>query len=512
MVLLEAKLLLDARARRGEASLGMLKNIGFVAMFLMYMLVGLILGPFAFMEDDPGVFLTLFTSAALVMLLLPLIVDFGPILLDADDVRLLSPLPVEDRTVLAVRVTHVAVYVLALVTALSIGPLVFASLSFSPWVAIPGVLFGEVQAAGLAFALVLVLYLGALKSLDLSRFRDAMVYVQVGAFMLFYLATQLGPHLVRELPGLEAFLERPELKFLWPPCAAGALGQLLAGAGGTLEVAVLASGVTATALLAAFATGLGKRGYLARLGELEGAGGPPRSRPRRAGPSLRLARRLSRDPIERAGWEFFLSLSSAERSFKTRVLPMFTVTLVPVILFAVLPNSDDLRQVAAYAEFAPYVLLFMQPGIWDTARFSESFDARWLFESLGRGERAAFVGGARRGLLARFFLVPALLLGALAVAFGGWSALGGVLFATALSFVAVCWMLTWFKHMPFTVRFSQSEARSNFALLFATFPVVAALGVGHYALGLVPFALPAGALVLVLFVPLAWRGLSHVRR
>lgn len=508
-VLLHAKLVLEGRHQRDGAALGMIKNAGMGLMLLMYLFLGTIAGSFAFIDDDLMRFVNIFATLSFGMLLLPLLVDFAAILLDTDDVKMLSPLPIDDRTVLALRVTHIGVYLLALMICLGLAPAIMGSIVYNPLIVLPSVALALLQVAALALSGVLVLYLLALKTLDLSRFRDAMVYVQVGGFLGFYLLTQIGPHLGRRFTFLADMLEHRELLLLWPPAACGALARLLEGQGGGLEASVAAVGWTVTLGLVAWAAWLGRHGFVARLAEIESAGGAPRAKAPRHGLTGRLATRVPRDGMERAGWSFFLSLCASERQFKLRTMPMLVVSVVPFAMVFLMRKDDGFDPLWMCLPYAPYLLLFIAPGIWEASRFSETWKGRQVFDVLTSEERREFVRGARRAQIVRYVVLPTLIVVPLAMAVSGVDKGFDLLLASEVAFLAAVRITGWFDFEPFTEKFSQANARSNFALMFAASLIVISLVGAQVGLSYVPFAIPVLSIIALPLVPRAWRELPE---
>ncbi len=506
-VLLRTKLILEKRQKRGEVSIGFVKDAGMALMLVLYMVMGLALGAIAFTDADIRIFINICGTMSLGMLMMPLMVDFAPILLDTSDVKMLSPLPVDDRTVLALRVTHIGVYLLALLACLAIGPVIFGSIAFNPLVLLPTLLLTLLQAGALGLACVLVFYLVALKTLDLSRFRDAMVYIQVGGFAAFYFASQVGPHIASRSKFVEGLIGREEVLLFWPPAAGGSLARLLTGAGEPIDIAIAATGWGVTIGFVAWAAWLARGGFIARLAEIETSGGKQRRHAPRHGLSGRLVSRIPSGPLERAGWTFFLSLTSADRSFKLRTMPMLSIVVMPFFLLFIMDRDFSVEQVIGLLPYAPYVLLFIVPSFWDASRFSETWEARSVFDLLSDDERVELVRGARRAAIVRYLAIPLVLTVLIASLVCSSQVLPSIALSAEVALIAAIWVLGWYDHEPFTQKFSQSNVRSNLALGFMATLLIAILGLGHFALSFVPYAVPVAALLLAPCSVWMWRTL-----
>ena len=511
--LLRAKLLLEHRRRkRRDGSPGLAGRTGLILMLLLYVVLGSLLGTSAFVIEDPGMFLTIAASAALFFLVLPILLDFSSVLLDTTDVALLAPLPVADRLVVAVRVTHISLYVSSMAASLGLGPLILGTIAYRSVLYPPILLLGLFQMAVLALSAVVVLYLVALKSLDLSRFRDAMIYLQTGAFLLFYAVTQLGPQLSVRLGLDEWLMDHPLILCAWPPASVGALGRLGLGSGGSFDGWVLLSGWAATAATVILGALLARRGFVTRLATMEAAGGSPRGRPRRRGITGRLGAHLAGGGLERAGWDFFIHLSASERIFKLRVMPLGVLAVMPLFMITIRSTDAGMGPLLALLVYLPYVPLLIVPSIWETGRFSEKWGASVVLDILSGEERQRFVRGALRAVYVRFLVLPVLLIVSIAAWLIDRGDLVGLLLSTAVALAGGAWALPRFGgFVPFTAKFGASDAQSNTVVVILGGVVTVALGVVQWGLGRIPFVLPVLAVLAVALILPAWRRLGRVK-
>ena len=509
--LLRVKLLLDHRRRRRDGNHGVTGNIGFGLMVFMYTSVGVLMGVFAFEAPDPAIYMGVSCTLVLLLLMFPLLADFSMILLDTSDLELLGPLPLSDRTVLAVRISHILLYIGTLLAALGLGPLVLGSIAYPPWLFIPVLLAGLVQMAVLALSSVVVLYLLALKSLDLSRFRDAMVYLQSGAFAIFYLGTQLGPRLLQKLGVLDYVSETPEALLAVPSAATGSLLRMVLGGGEALDPWILASGWGVTLLLFLWAAFLAREGFVRQLAALESSGGRPRTRARHYGITGYLSTRVPARGLERAGWRFFLQMSSSERMFKMRSLPLFVMICVPALMLLLMEPDSGIEELKTSLPLLPYLLLFVLPSIWETARFSANWEGRWIFDDMSREDLSSFVRGAMKAAYTRYLVVPLFFSTFVIVGVCELDRLFDFALAAGVALSAGALMLPWFGGFaPFATKFSQSLAQSNVGIMFMSAGLIGVLGVGQWALSYAPYVTE---ILAVLAIPVAirmWRRLGSV--
>lgn len=510
--LIEAKLLLGDRHKGRAKSEGTWGQVELGIMLLLYVGIGGLFALASPILEGPLMYLGVFSTLLFVLLLMPLLMDFSTILVDTSDLEVLGPLPISDRTMVAVRVTHLGLFVGILVVATCAVPLVAGCLRFSPWIYVPAFLLSAIQVAILAVSAVVVLYLTAIKRLDLSRFRDALVYLQSGAFLLFYAGMQLGPHLATRSGLSESLAQRPEWMLAVPTLSGGALLRSFAGEGQALDPWIALSGWGITLAVGGLALFLARGGVISSLSQLERADGKTRLRARAHGISGRVAGRLAKGKLERAGWSFFVIHCSTDRQFKMRSVPMLGIALMPFLMMVVQDPEEEMEFVRQSLTFLPYMLLFITPSLWFMAGFGENWEGRWIFDQLEDGEQEAFTRGAMKAAFVRFMLLPLALFMLVAGLFGQPSGLLAYAFAAALTLSACALLIPMGgRRLPFARKFTQSLASGNLLTMILATLAAGFLGASQYLLfRFVPLA-PILALLLLPSLWWSWFHLSRVR-
>lgn len=502
--LLRVKLILHQRSvGRRSGSFGILQNVGFALLLAFYALVGFGLGGLAFLIHEPVAYMSIAMTATVMMLAFPLVVDFSHLLVDTSDVALIAPLPVSGRTLLATRIVHVSMYVGLILLALAWGPVLLGSLAFGS-VLFPVVYLFSLGAIGALTLLgIALLYLLVLRSVDLSRFQDAIVYVQVTAVVLLYAGMQLGPRVAQRLGVLDWLKERPELLAYFPPAWFGGLLATALGETSQLNTVLSICAVAGPVVLSAVVLLVARGGILARLSEMSEAARPRRERPRRHGLSGRIAPWITRSPLERAGYDFLLGLSSTDRGFKMRTWPVLSVGVFSLISVVLL---DDLASAAQALPFLAYLPLLAVPAVTANMRFSEHYQANWCFADLDHHESGEVLKGALEALLVRYLAIPLILLIPLCLAVAGpgcWLDLGFACAATVTIAFGLAPELI--DEMPFTRKFVQSQASSNAGMaLFVMLLLAISIGL-QIGLAQIPSAFAVAALSLTIAAVFAVR-------
>lgn len=492
--LLRTKFLLESRRPKEVGSgVGLIQQGGFALLIGIYLVTSFGLGAVATLIDSPLGFVTLCMTTSAVMTLFPLITDFSHILVDTADLSILSPL-IPDRSLVATRYVHIAVYLTLILGSLAPGPVILGSFATS------SLLFAPIYLSCLAitgFSLLLCvvfLYLVVLRTVDTSRFKDALIYVQIGIVILFYGGFQILPRVLPLLPILHWIEEHPALMLLFPPAWFGGLIELCLGSGETLHLAL--AGCIPIGLLGLFliVRAVSGGGIMARLYSLAETGEPRKPRKRRGGVSAWLADRMNLSPLVRAGFDFVVVNASTDRSFKMRTWPTAAIIIVAMISLTMVGGGDGEGRAAKFFPFYIYIPLFLLMGAVGNSSFSDHYSGNWCFQGLEKDGRSAFVRGGMHGLLVRYLLVPQAVFLPFLVVLSGVKGLPDLLFAILSSWASGFLLIPPLGTViPFTRKFGQSAINTNMGLmmLMGIIPLVS-IGI-QVGLGFLPFGVLAGA-------------------
>ena len=330
--LLEVKLTLDGR-RQAIQSRGSDKNSSgkFLGTLLFYALMGLFLGITATHVASPLVGMTVVHAFVMVMLSMSLIADFSSVLLDPADNTILQPRPVDGRTILIARVAHVTVYLAALALSMSLCTLIVGPIRFG-WLFLPVFLATLVCGVTLVVFGVQVFYLAAMRFINIEKFRDVILYVQIAMTVALVGGMQIMPR-VMELGVLKqvTIADRWWI-YLFPPTWMAAPVDLMAGNVGTPQI-ILTILAVLTPLLGMFlVVKVLAPGFNRALAQLDQAPGAQRiewSAMRRGSSRVqRWAQLMTKPGTQRATFELVWQLASRDRQFKLRTYPSIAFLLL----------------------------------------------------------------------------------------------------------------------------------------------------------------------------------------
>jgi hypothetical protein len=480
---------LDARPS-GERGTGMLSR-GLALACVMYLLFGFLMGLGATLEGvDPFWYVTAVTTMTMAFLTMSMVVEFASVLVDRSGVALYGALPVDDRTVLAARVAHIGTFLGLMIGSLVVGPTILGAVAFGPFVWIPFFLASSALASALALFVSVSGYMLALRTVGVQRFKSAVVYSQVAVVGGMYAALYLLRPLVERYGVPDVFAGVHAWCFLFPPAWFGAAFELVRGQTDGLHVALTAVAVVAPIVLLAASLRLARGRFLFGVSASEIA-------PARAGRERRriewLERVLLRSPSQRAGFDFFLHLSTREQGFRMRVWP--TTVIIVVMGCGTILQAD-----AAYLLGLPiYVLLVFAPLVLSQMSFTETPEARWLLDASPLDPAGLFAGAIKAvGLV--FLVLPA---GFLVVILGGMHGMDGVVqgvFALEVVLVGAAATVACLpRALPFTRAFQATSAGSSLVTIVVAMVAVGVFGLAHQLLW--SSARPVFHVAVVLLLP-----------
>ena len=487
LALLEVRLLEDigrGRSAAAEQRPGMFHG-GMVMTLVMYLLFGVFLAMVMFHVGEPMAALTLVLGVVMMFVTMTLASEHIGTLFETTDLDVLGPLPVEGRTVLASRVAHTLLYFLLLVGSLGLLPLVAGTIRFG-WPFAPTFVLALALATANCFGLALLLLVSALRFVAPARVRSVLLFLQIGGALMAFASLQILP-MLGEVPTAWLVAHDSWWPWLLPPAHGAALVVSSVGSSPVLQDGLAVVGSTAPPhvglVVLAFAVPCCLLGAIALMASsfqsrLAGMASSERGTVRPARRAW-LRDRLLRSDEARAGYDFLAALTARERQFRMRTWPGLAVAWFLAGWSVFRSSSGTGRGPApAMACTALYLVGVMMPQILLFTRFSDHWQARWLFRIAPLRSPAMFVHGALVALAARFVLPVILLTLVVVLIVGGLPIVPDALFAVlVVALLSVRGFLHGERHMPFTRKFKPSELNANVArsMLFLMLAGVLAL-------------------------------------
>lgn len=518
LAILEVKLLQDQRrtiSGLGNQNPKKKPRRAFQMGMITYAFVGIFIALPLFWIESPLVGLSFVNSFVMLMMGFLMVADFTNVLMDTTDNTVLLPRPVSSRTLLAVRTAHIVIYLGMLSLALSAGTLVVGSITYHPLFA-PVFFVTLVLSLLLIVFLVFLFYLAAMRFLDMERFRDVILYFQIGMTVFLFGFYQVVPR-VTDLNAIKNLTihDRWWIYLSPPTWMAAPVDLLTIGWGGPAIVLTVLAGLVPILCLI-FVIRVLAPGFTQILSSMESSAAAQegaRARGERLGTLARFYSRLcNRSGEERAAFDMLWSTAGRDRTFKLGTYPsMAMVLLVSGLMFftELKDNSLDLLGQSDLYIFILYFSCFVAPVALLQMRYSEFHQASWIFQALPLQKPGAVLTAGLKVALLRFAVPLYLIIAVFVVSVWGpgklWDiGLGGLVMVgfslvTAFSLNHV---------LPFSqARVAQSASQGAAVMMLMVFLGLA--GLGHWGLTQVPYGVPGGVALLLVMVMC---GFSRYRR
>ncbi|WP_082393953.1 hypothetical protein [Bacillus sp. JCM 19034] len=367
----------------------------------LYGLYGFIIIPFLFGEQYLFQ-LSIVFSIYMFLVMSSLISDFSSVLLDVRDRAILATKPIEQRTLAAVKVIHVSLYLAQLSFAIISVPLIVAIL-------VRGIGFSLLLIASLALLNLLIVVLTTLLYLFVLRFfngeflKDMINYVQIGLSISIVVGYQVIARSF-EFVDLHIQFQAAWWQFFLPPIWYASLFEVVLH--GTVDFYVLSFSILA--LIFPIIAMILYRGFLPTLEKyLQKLDSHETNNKERKNKILTwLSSWMTSSKEERVFFHFASIMIKNERQFKLKVYPSIGLSLVLpfLFLFSELRNQSWAELATSQMYLTMYFSLLLIPTIVIMAEFSESYKGAWIYEATPlRGMQAA-VKGTLKALIVKLVL------------------------------------------------------------------------------------------------------------
>ena len=380
-----------------------LKSLG------IYALYGLILIPFILLGENYVYLMSIVFGMIMFILMTSMISDFSTVLLDVRDKNILHTKPINSRTLSAVKVIHVMIY-MTLIT------LSFAALPLLVSVFRHGVAFLLVFFVGLVLTMLLVIvltalvYLFVLRFFDGERLKDIINYVQI----LLTLGVVVGYQvLIRsfDLVDFEMIYSFSWWHLFIPPLWYGAtfefaLHQNFSGAIVAFTALALLVPIIVILLYARLMPSFERN--LEKLVSETGKGKEKKNRL-----DDLWAKITCRSKEERVFFRFATMMMKQEREFKLKVYPGLGIALVfPFIFIFSELRERPLSDISTGKMFLfIYFCNLLIPTTVHMLKFSGNYKGSWLMKAAPIRHASALYSGALKALLVKLYLPVLLLVG-----------------------------------------------------------------------------------------------------
>ncbi|MFC2159050.1 hypothetical protein ACFLT9_14565 [Acidobacteriota bacterium] len=448
-------------------------------------------------------------SITMVMTTVALISDFTSVLLDTTDNSVLLHRPIDSRTLVLARITHIILYLLQIIFSLSIAAMIIGTIKY-------GFLFLVLFLASLMFSVLFVVFLSNVFYLFLirisgqNRFKEIILY-----FQIFMAAFAMGSYQI--LPRLigQDFLQTLTFQIRWwtylmpPAWMAAPIDAAVSGKMTTEYAFLTALGILVPLSCVFFVVRFLAPGFSRALSQLDIHGSEKKERSTHDSLVSRMSHLVSRRPAEKAVFRLVWRLSSRDRKFKLKTYPTFGYMVIIAGVLTLRDNGSIIQAFTSLPETKKYLIFLylgclLIPMVILQMRLSDQYLASWIYRGLPFSSPGVILKGGIKSMVVKYGFSVFVPLSIMIIFIWGFHVIDDILLA-ASNMVLFSYLIAIPGKNDFPFAKSYTGARdaqkgvAGFIMLFAP----GFMGLAHFGLTDVPFAvllaLPVSALLIYPF-------------
>ncbi len=488
---------------------------------LVYAFMGIFAGLMLLGIQDLFVSMVLVFAIIMVMTAVALISDFTSVLLDTTDNAILLPRPVDSRTLVVARLAHIVIYILLITLSLSAVSIVIGTAKFGPVFTL--VFFLSLILSVLFVVFVAnVFYLLLMKVSSGEHFRDIILYFQIFMAAFAMGSYQLLPRLI-EFDALKTFTFPIKWwTYVVPPAWMAA--PIDAAVTGDLSnpklvlslLGLLIPVVSVVVVIRFLAPGFNRS--IARMEIVDSSRDKDRGK---KGEKWNLASFFSRlltfNPAERAAFQLSWRLSSRDRKFKLKTYPTFGYMLIIAFVLTVVRDGEILQTIQSLPSTQKYIIFLylgciLIPIVVLQQRFSDQYEAAWIYHVLPFSRPGDIQKGSLKAMVFKYSVPVFVPLVILVLLVWGPGVLDDVVFAFMNMLISSLVLAFIGKgDLPFSRRYGGASERQRGLSGFLMFLVPSGLGLIHFGMTFVPYAIPVGILMSAGIVYVGMKAYGNLR-
>ncbi len=507
--IVEVKLKMDNRRSRFNQMSGKKKesNSSFYWTLLIYTLLSSIFGFFVYFSASVTAVYSLAFAYIMFMLAMTLITDFSAVILDSNDNAVLLPRPIDDRTLLIARITHILMYLLSMMFALSLPVLVATIAKYGVFV---GIIFLIISLLSLILIVFLtnIFYLVLMKFTSEEKLRNVINSFQIILTFIF----MGGYRVVGRLVDVNALQSNLELNTSWwhylvPPIWMGnCMNVAINHHFETPKFVFIFLTLTMPFVVVYLVNNVFSGIFNQKIAGMDVAKRKEKlpNQAKIGGFVEKMAQIFTGTPMERGAFEFVWKITSRDRKFKLRVYPSMAYLLIyPIFMFGSGKNEGDFSQQLEQfrdSQWTAIIMIYFSFVLLMTIRQqisqSEEFKASWVFNLAPIKHPGEILSGAFRSVLVKFMLPIILFLALFLSVIWGVEMLDDLAFgALTLININLLNSIGMSNKLPFSTEVNNKGGGGNFARTMLFMFATGVIGFVHYFLMKVPFVIPVFAII-----------------
>lgn len=469
--ILRVKLIMDGRrAPNVIGKQAQKKGNNFVKALPIYFLIGLFLLFFILFPTPVYFSMNLVYGMLLFMVISTLITEFSSVLLDVREKEVLLSKPVDKRTMNVAKILHILLYLLALLSVMSVPLLIAGTIKHGIWFL--AVFLGQLFfIASFSIFITSILYFFILMFFDSEKLKDIINYFQIAISVFIIIGLQIVGRVFSFVELDLGSIASAWWNYLIPTAWFSAPYALLVDKIYQPQfIWLTALGATLSVLFIIIYVKLVAPYFEQNLSKLSDNSGV------KSGKGMLLnkwAKFICTNNTERCFYIFSKRLMASDRSFKLRLYPLLAMAAFFPLIFLlnnIWIEESFLAGFQAMRGGNNFLYLYFSLLIYASSlpllANSEGYEGAWIYKVLPVGQPASMQSGALKALILHFLLPSYLAAGAVFILIIGVSALPHI----AVIFLNLIFLLLVLFNqlnlpLPFSQKFTQVKSDQMMILL-----------------------------------------------
>ena len=475
----------------------------------LYFLMACAFSAFIYFSVSIIAIYSLIFAMMMFMLAMTLITDFSAVILDSNDNAVLLPRPIDDRTLLIARITHILMYLLSMMLALAIPFMVVTMHLYGVFAAISFLIISLLSLILIVF-LTNIFYLVLMQFTSEERLRNV-----INTFQIILAFTFMGGYrLVGRMVNFDALMNGVDSKVQWwyflvPPIWMGnSMNVIIKHEFDATKFLFLFLILTVPFMVVFLVNNVFSGVFNQKIAGMDIAKRREKipNKVAKKGLIETLSGIFTGTPIERGAFEFVWKITSRDRKFKLRIYPSLAYLLIyPVFMIGTgrgagsfVQQIEHLRESTGIGIVVIYLCGTVLLTIRSQISQSEDFKAAWLYELAPIGKPGEILSGSLRAIMVKFLLPITIFLSLVLSIIWGVNLLDDLLFGMlTITNLDLLLSIGMSNELPFSTEIKKNGGGSFIRNMTNVF-ITGIIGLVHYLMMQVPYVI--GVFVLIQLV------------
>lgn len=521
-ILLWAKLTDDNRQEKSivqrKSKKQMSNSLVWVA--VVYAFMGIFAGLMLLGIQSVFVSMVLVFAIIMVMTAVALISDFTSVLLDTTDNAILLPRPIDSRTLVVARLAHIVIYIMLITLSLSAASIIIGTIKFGP---VFTLVFFLCLISSVLFVVFVanVFYLLLMKISSGEVFRDIILYFQIFMAAFAMGSYQLLPRMI-EFDALKNFSFPIQwwTYFVPPAWMAAAIDAAVTGDLSSPKLFLSMLGLIIPVVSVIVVVRFLAPGFNRAISQMDTVGSSGKMDREKGGGRWNLSEFFSRlvtfNPAERAVFQLSWRLSSRDRKFKLKTYPTFGYMVIIAFVLTLFEEGEILQKIQSLPSTQKYIIFLyigciLIPIVVMQQRFSDQYEAAWIYHALPFARPGDIQKGSLKAMIFKYGLSVFAPLILLVLLVWGPSVIDDIVLAL-MSLIISSLVIAFIgkSDLPFSRRYGGAAERQRGLSGFFMFAIPAGLGLIHFGMTFIPYAIPVGILTSAGIVYLGMKAYGNI--